>query len=90
MTRFTTILLLVVWDCLIFIMDGNINPDTSKPVRCPGRPHAIPCDMEEVVVQLYCQGDGYRKISNVLAAEYRITAHYTTVKRVLKRLGVIN
>jgi len=71
------------------MMAENIDIDTPKNDRQPGRPRAIQYTMEGVAVHLYRQGNGYRKISRILSEEYGISAHYTTVKRVLKRLGVL-
>lgn len=55
----------------------------------PGRPRAIPAKLEAAVVELYRRGYGYRKISNILESEYQIASHYTTVKKLLCRLGVL-
>jgi transposase-like protein len=63
---------------------------TPEALRKPGRPRAIPEKMDPVVAQLYHQGCGYRAISRLLRNEHGISSHYTTVKRVLKRLGVLN
>ena len=63
---------------------------TPEPLRKPGRPRAIPEKMGPVVAELYRQGYGYRAISRLLRNEHGVSSHYTTVKRVLKRLGVLN
>ena len=46
--------------------------------------------MESLVDELYHQGCGYRAITRLLRNEHGVSCHYTTVKRVLKRLGVLN
>jgi transposase len=63
---------------------------TPEPLRKPGRPRAIPEKMESLVAELYRRGCGYRAISRLLRNEHGVSSHYTTVKRVLKRLGVLN
>jgi transposase len=62
---------------------------TSEPLRKPGRPRAIPQKMESLVAELY-RRYGYRAISRLLRNEHGVSSHYTTVKRLLKRLGVLN
>ena len=61
-----------------------------EALRKPGRPRAIPDQLELSVIDLYFQGNGYRSISRILENEHGVSSHYTTVKRVLKRLGVLD
>ena len=49
--------------------------------RKPGRPRAIPEDIEPVVVDLYEQGYGYRAIARILnTPEYGINAHFSSIR----------
>jgi len=57
--------------------------------RQPGRPRAIPPELEPVVVELYRRGYGYRSISNILTKEYQVHPHFSSVRLVLKRLGLL-
>ena len=61
----------------------------SEKVRQPGRPRAIPPELEPVVIELYSLGYGYRAIARTLRKEYYIDPDFTTVKRTLKRLKII-
>jgi transposase len=65
--------------------------DVKAPerVRKPGRPRAIPANLESVVTALYSRGYGYRAISNILREEYHINPHYSSVRQVLKRLNLV-
>lgn len=58
-----------------------------KNVRKPGRPRAIPADMERVVVELYREGYGYRAIARILREEHGLNPHYSSVRKTLIRLG---
>jgi transposase len=58
--------------------------------RKPGRPRAIPPELEPIVVEIYHRGYGYRAITRILSDEYHVSPDYTTVKRVLKRLGMLD
>jgi len=59
-------------------------------VRRPGRPRAIPEDMEPVVVELYDRGYGYRAIARELnTPEYGINAHFSSIRKTLIRLGKV-
>lgn len=60
-----------------------------EKARKPGRPRAIPEDLESVVVELYRQGHGYRAIARILRNEYGINPHFSSVRKTLHRLGVI-
>ena len=58
--------------------------------RRPGRPRAIPKDIECVVVDLYERGYGYRAIAKILRMpEYGLNPHYSSVRMVLRRLGKV-
>jgi len=61
-------------------------PELEK-ARKPGRPRAIPEDLESVVVELYRQGHGYRAIARILRNEYGINPHFSSVRKTLIRLG---
>lgn len=63
-------------------------PELEK-ARKPGRPRAIPEDLESVVVELYRQGHGYRAIARILRNEYEINPHFSSVRKTLLRLSVI-
>ena len=69
---------------------GNIPIIKVQPtVRKPGRPRAIPVELEQVLVELYRLGYGYRAIATILRNEYHINPDFSTVKRGLKRLGIL-
>ncbi len=58
--------------------------------RKPGRPRAVPEDIEPVVVNLYEQGYGYRAIAHILnTPEYGINAHFSSIRKTLIRLGKV-
>lgn len=60
-----------------------------KKGRKPGRPRAIPVEMERFVVGLYREGYGYRAIARILRSEYRLNPHYSSVRKTLIRLGEV-
>jgi len=60
-----------------------------EKARKPGRPRAIPEDLESVVVELYRQGHGYRAIARILRNEYDINPHFSSVRKTLIRLGEV-
>ena len=62
---------------------------TPEKARKPGRPRAIPTDLEPVATALWRQGYGYRAIANILREEYHINPHYSSVRQALKRLGLL-
>lgn len=66
-------------------------PSIQAPIKArkPGRPRAISLELEPVVVELYHRGYGYRAISNILREQYHINPHYSSVRLVLKRLGLL-
>jgi hypothetical protein len=69
---------------------GNIPTiKVQSTVRKPGRPRAIPAELEQVLVDLYRLGYGYRAIATKLRNEYHINPDFSTVKRYLKRLGIL-
>jgi hypothetical protein len=76
-------------------MQENINvghvPRVKAPekVRKAGRPRAIPSELEPVVIELYKIGYGYRAIVRILRNDYYINLDFSTVKRTLKRLGIL-
>lgn len=57
--------------------------------RKPGRPRAIPVELEPIVVQLYRRGYGYRAISNTLREDYHLNPHFSSVRLLLKRVGAL-
>jgi hypothetical protein len=57
--------------------------------RRAGRPKAIPEPLEAVVLGLYAQGYGYRAIARILKEDHGFSPDYTTVRRVLMRLGKV-
>jgi hypothetical protein len=58
--------------------------------RRPGRPRAIPRELESVVVDLYEKGYGYRAIARILnGPEYGINPHFSSVRQTLIRLGKV-
>ena len=58
--------------------------------RKPGRPRAIPKDIEPVVVDLYERGYGYRAIAGILnSQEHGINAHFSSIRKTLIRLGKV-
>lgn len=64
---------------------------TPMRARKPGRPRAIPEELEPVIVELYRQGNGYRAIARILrSSQYGINPHFSTVRKTLIRLGVKN
>ena len=55
--------------------------------RKPGRPRAIPEELEPYVISLYRQRFGYRAIARELRKE-GISVHWSTVRRLVKeKLG---
>ena len=67
----------------------SITP-AEKCSRKPGRPRAIPEQHEQVVVELYDRGNGYRVIARILREEHGLNPDYTSVRRTLIRLGKVN
>ena len=58
--------------------------------RRPGRPRAIPTDIEHVVVELWERGYGYRAIARILRTpEYGLNPHFSSVRQGLIRLGKV-
>ncbi len=63
---------------------------TPEKLRKPGRPRAIPEEVEPVVVELYKQGYGYRAIARILRSqEHGLNPHYSSVRLTLIRLGKV-
>lgn len=62
------------------------NPDKA---RKPGRPRAIPVELEPVVTMLYRQGYEYRTIADILSREHATNPHYSSVRQAVKRLGLL-
>lgn len=56
-------------------------------VKKPGRPRAIPKELEPVVVELYRRGYGYRAIVGILRQDYHIDPHFSSVRKTLLRIG---
>ena len=68
--------------------------ETVRPAiireRKPGRPKAVPEDIEPVVVDLYDDGYGYHAIARVLnSQEHGINAHFSSIRETLIRLGKV-
>ena len=58
--------------------------------RKPGRPRAVPEDIEPVVVEQWERGYGYRAIARILnSPEYGINVHFSSVRKTLIRLGKV-
>ena len=57
-------------------------------VSKPGRPKAIPPELEPVVIELHRLGYGYRAIARNLRDEHHINPDFSTVRRTLIRLGI--
>ena len=66
------------------IQDRKIPPT----VRRPGRPKAIPQELESIVLELYRLGYGYRAIARILRTDYHLNPDFSTVRRTLYRLKV--
>jgi hypothetical protein len=65
-----------------------LNIKAPQKTRKPGRPRAIPPELDPVVTDLYRLGYGYRAIARILRNDYHIEPDFATVKRTLKRLGI--
>ena len=68
--------------------------ETVRPLirkdRKPGRPRAVPEDIEPVVVDLHERGYGYRAIARILnSREHGINAHFSSIRKTLIRLGKV-
>ena len=63
--------------------------DLLLKIRKPGRPRAIPVELEPVVIELYRRGYGYRAIARILREEYRTSSHFGTVRKLLKQKGLL-
>ncbi|MFC1943041.1 hypothetical protein ACFLWO_00450 [Chloroflexota bacterium] len=62
--------------------------ETGRPLiikdRKPGRPRAVPEDLEPVVIDLYERGYGYRAIARILnSQEYSINSHFSSIRKAL-------
>jgi len=58
--------------------------------RRPGRPRAIPKDIEPVVLDLWERGYGYRAIARILnTPDYGLNPHFSSVRQALIRLGKV-
>jgi len=66
-------------------------PHVKAPEKVwkPGRPRAIPQELESFVIELHGLGYGYRAIARTLRNEHHINPDFTTVKRTLIRLGIL-
>lgn len=59
--------------------------------RKAGRLRAIPGELEPAVVKFWECGYGYRAIARILnTPEYGVNAHFTSVRKALIRLGMVN
>ena len=65
-----------------------VRPNPKK-ARKPGRPGAIPEEIEPVVVELYRNNYGYRAIARILRNEYGLNPHFSSVRKALIRLGEV-
>ena len=66
-----------------------VKPSLTRE-RKPGRPRAIPEDIEPVVVDLYERGYGYRAIARILnSREHGTNAHFSSIRKTLIRLGKV-
>jgi hypothetical protein len=77
-----------------FMITGSsdrLEPEAKAPPRVPrpGRPRAIPAELEPVVIELRRLGYGYRAIARTLRNEHHINPDFTTVRRTLIRLEII-
>lgn len=63
--------------------------DTQIRLRKAGRPLAIPESLAPVVLRLYEAGHGYRAIARILREQHGLNPSFTSVKRALLRMGVI-
>jgi transposase len=65
--------------------------DIRAPIktRAPGRPPAIPPQLESTVAEIYRRGYGYRAIARILRDEFGVNPDFTTVRRLLKKLRLI-
>jgi len=62
----------------------------AATIRKPGRPRAIPRQLEPVIVDLYERGYGYRAIARILrGSDYGINSHFSSVRLTLIRLGKV-
>ena len=66
------------------------NTAFPEQVRKPGRPRAVPTELESVVADLYRRGYGYRAIARIISGEYSVNPHFSSVRRAVKRLGLLN
>ena len=58
--------------------------------RKPGRPRAVPEDIEPAVIDLHERGYGYRAIARILnSREHGINAHFSSIRKTLIRLGKV-
>jgi hypothetical protein len=75
------------------ISDGYIGPrdEISSPEkdRKSGRPRAIPLPLEHLLATSYKRGCGYRAIARILRQEHLISSDYSSVRRALKRPGLL-
>ena len=74
-------------------LDINIGPIPNikipPKVRKPGRPRAIPKELETVVLELYRLGYGYRAVARILRTDYHLNPDFSTVRRTLRRLQIL-
>jgi len=71
-----------------YVGQGN-EINAPEKDRKSGRPRAIPPSLEPVIAALYKRGDGYRAIARILRQEYHISTDCSSVRRALKRLGLL-
>jgi transposase len=75
------------------ISDDNIGQkneiNAPEKDRKSGRPRAIPPHLEPVIATLYKRGYGYRAIARILRQDHNINPDYSSVRRALKRLGLL-
>ena len=64
--------------------------DMPEKDRKSGRPRTIPPFLEPVIAALYKRGYGYRAIARILRQEHHLYPDYSSVRRALKRLGLLS
>ena len=64
--------------------------DVPKKDRKSGRPGTISPPFEPVITVLYKRGYGYRAIARILRQEHHLNPDYSSVRRALKRLGLLS
>jgi transposase len=71
-----------------YIGRGN-EINSAEKDRKSGRPRVITPPLEQVIAALYKRGYGYRAIARILREEHHVNPDYSSVRRALKRLGLL-